>query len=168
MCFENESLTKTISIFLLLALNQVSSDSSLEYLDVLEGFMELDDDLVIKRIEWIFGYPQPTVSKTVNGVDHYGSYHQQSLDTTHISLQTSTYYQGCNGFLNLLLQNRRQYETQCMVQLRSVLEIMTKQPAFFDYIVNLPAPTYTQTNFYDWFGPFIENFIIDSKNYRYL
>ncbi len=57
MCFENEELTKTISVFLLMALNQVNSDQSLEYLDVLQGFMQLQDDLVIKRIEWIFGYP---------------------------------------------------------------------------------------------------------------
>ena len=55
-----------------------------------------------------------------------------------------------------------------MVQLKTVLEIMNTQPVFFDFIIKLPAPTYMQTNFYEWFGPFIEHFLVDSKNYRYL
>ena len=45
---------------------------------------------------------------------------------------------------------------------------MNKQPAFFDYILSLPAPTYMYTNFYEWFGPFIENFLEKAKTYNYL
>jgi len=53
----------------------------------------------------------------------------------------------------------------CLVCLRQVLILSELSPIVFEYLINLPPPSYNYAKFSDWMRPFIENYIAESKRY---
>ena len=165
--YENESFSYTLAEILLKGINRCNYDDVKPYLEAMSYFVTVGDFLQQKRIEWIFGYPQPIVNSMTYGSDSFGIYGNTSLEDLVVSYETPLSVENSTSVLNLILQNRKKFENLCIVCVRQLLLIMDVNYPVFQYVISLPPPSYNCAKFTDWIPAFIDYFLIEAKKYSY-
>ena len=78
-----------------------------------------------------------------------------------ISDEYCTFKTGCfkgvtNGYLGQLMQSKGRMDTQCIMGLRTLIEMMLEDEDIAEFIFAQPAPTLQSSRFTDWFYPYAE------------
>ena len=165
--FENEQFSSQMATLILRGLNKASYDEARPYLEAMTYFLNIRDDLQIKRIEWIIGYPQPLIQPARQGGVSFGMFGNNSIDEVVYVYGPTLIVEGCNSVLDIILTNRRRLENMCAVCLRQLLLLCDLNPTVFEYVASLPAPSYNYAKFTDWIRAFLEGYIADAKKYYY-
>lgn len=155
--YENRDFCYQIAHILLRGLNRVNYDESKPYLEVIYYFLSIPDSLLYMRIEWILGFPHPTLNKFDTFAMTY------SLDEQTIDYKSTLLGDAGTSYLNVLFQNRRKWENLCMVCLHKFLILLNTSPAILDYVLYLPPPCPLYAKYTDWMKPFIKNYLNDCK-----
>jgi len=167
LSFENEAFSASLAGLILKGLNRASYDDAKPYLEALTYFLNINDYVQNKRIEWILGFPQPALTVTRHELDSYGLYGNSSLDDVIINYDTTIHSDGCTSVINLILQNRKKQENLAIMCLRQILILANTNISVFEYIFSLPPPSYNYAKFTDWILPFIEYYLAEAKRYYY-
>lgn len=155
--YENRDFCGQIAVILLRGLNRVNYEDSKPYLEVIYYFLSIPDSLLRLRVEWLLGFPQPSLNKFDTFALTY------ALDEVNVDYKSSLNVDCGTSYLNVLLQNRRKWENLCMVCLNKFLMLMYRCPEIFDYVMYLPPPSALYAKYTDWFKPFITTFLAESK-----
>jgi len=107
--------------------------------------MKIKDSLKKQRLEWIFGIPQ-VVSK-INyrmGGGKRMQYGSEACDM--ISDEYYTFKSGCfkgvtNAYLGQIMQQKGRIDTQCILSIRALVEMMLEDDEVAWYVFNQPSPT---------------------------
>lgn len=165
--FENEGFSSQLAVMILKGLNKANFEEARPFLEAMTYFLNINDSLQPKRVEWVLGFPQPIQQSTRNGQESFGMYGNNSIDDVVYNYDSTLGVEHGTSVLNLILQNRKRLENLCLVCLRQVLILCDLSPTVFEYFISLPPPSYNYANFSDWIRPFIENYIADAKRYYY-
>ena len=166
-CFENESFSYCIAEILLKGINRCNYEEVKPYLEAMSYFVSIADFLQPKRLEWIFGYPQPIVSTARSGADNFGTFGNSSIEELVVSYETPLALENTTSILNLILQGRKKFDNLCMVCIRQIIMLLNENNTIFQYITSLPPPSYNYAKFTDWITPFIDYFLADAKRFSY-
>ena len=165
--FEMEDFSYSLALMILRGLNKANFDEAKPYLEAMTYFLNINDSLQRRRIEWMLGFPQPVSQPIRNAPDSFGMYGNTAIDEVVYNYETTVNLSEGTSVLNLIIQNRRRLENLCLVCLRQVLILCELNPVVFEYFASLPPPSYNYAKFSDWMRPFIENYIADAKRYYY-
>ena len=166
--FENEGFSNQLAVLILKGLCKSNHEEARPFLEALTYFLNINDSLQPKRIEWILGFPQPLIHSIRNGQDSFGMYGNNAIDDLIYTYESPLPLEsGSTSLLNLTLQNRRKLENLCLACLRQILILCEINPRVFEYFISLPAPSYQYAKFTDWIRPFLDSFIADAKRYYY-
>ena len=165
--FENEGYSYSIADILLRGINKTSFDESRPYLETMTYFLNTIDFLQIKRAEWLLGFPQPTVTTSLNSYDSFGVYGNTSIEDSIVTYESPLNIDGVSSIINYMLHNRKRLENIALICLRHILLLMDINQSVFEYIIFLPPPSYNYAKFTDWIMPFLDHYFAESKKYAY-
>ena len=167
LSFENDGFSYQMAVLILRGLNKSNFDEARPFLEAMAYFLNINDYLQTKRIEWVLGFPQPIAQTIRDGPDSFGMFGNNSIDDLVYNYESTIPLENGTSVLNLILINRKRLENLCLVCLRQVLFLCDINSNVFEFFINLPAPSYNLAKFSDWIRPFIENYISDAKRYYY-
>jgi len=165
--FENEVFCYHITDIILKGVNKASFDDSKSYLEAMVYFLNILDFLQIKRIEWVLGFPQPTITTATNALDSFGVYGNSSIEDFVVTYETPLTIEGGTSIINYMLQNRRRLENITLICLKNLLTLANINQAVFEYILFLPPPSNNFAKFTDWIPLFFDFYYAESKKYSY-
>lgn len=166
LAWENEKFSMIVSTLILKGLYKVMFDEARPYCEAFTILLNLKDSLQEKRIQWLLGYPQCTMTCSSNGFDNFGLYGQNNLDDFHLCFASQLTVDNSMTVLEVLGHNINRVESVCCLVLKHVLLLAYMNENIFEYIAKLPPPCYLCAKYCDWFKPFLEKYGLDlNKNY---
>mmetsp|Transcript_29239 Transcript_29239/g.26656 ORF Transcript_29239/g.26656 Transcript_29239/m.26656 type:complete len:296 (+) Transcript_29239:2057-2944(+) len=165
--FDNEHFSYVMATIILRGINRSNYEDAKPYLEAMAYFFGIGDYIQPRRIEWLLGYPQPQVNTLRNEPPSFGMYGNSAIDDTVINYESTLLLESNSSIINLMLHNRRRLENLCLACLKQLLITADMNPAVFEYIYNLPPPSYNYAKFTDWILPFIEYYLAEAKRYSY-
>lgn len=120
--------------------------------------MLVKDNLVNKRLQWIFGVPQ--YIQTVNEFSI-----KNSLITQTISYVSTLYFAvpSCKSILELLFSQRKSPDNFSVSGVNTLLSLITSSEEVLRYVLELPPPSnslnnsgYVYASYIDWIDKFID------------
>lgn len=165
--FENEMFSYSIADMILRGVNRTSFDDCKPYLEAMVYFLNIVDFLQIKRVEWVLGFPQPTVTTALNSQDSFGVYGNTSIEDAVITYESPLNIEGSTSVINYMLQNRRRLENITLICLKQLLLLADINQSVFEYLLFLPPPSCNYAKFTDWVMPFLDYYFAEAKKYAY-
>ena len=158
LCYESEKFSRQLAKFLLNGIIQAESKKIIPCITVLKCILGISDSLQKKRFEWLLGVctlRQKSIEKPID-LMHFGLGIMDNIsDSAYEYPSTLLNSVSNNSLLNLLLISRKRYD---IYPIRGILELMLQNEAAFDYITNLPPPSYEFAKYVDWIKPCLDNF----------
>lgn len=167
LSFDNFQYSNSLCNIILQGMSKATtSDEYKPYIESITALLNIQDDLQMKRIEWLLGYPQPAkVMGHRGGADSFGLYGNTSLEDNTITYESTA--DGENSMITVMLQNRKRFENITLTCLKQLMLLAEVNPVVFEYIFTLPPPSYMYAKFIDWMPGFIDYYIADAKKYYY-
>ena len=144
-------------------------EDSLPFLELMEELLNFKDNMMPSKLEWLIGYPVAQVTSNEDKMDHFGTYGSNNLDEAYLSFfPPSLNLRGAaHPAMELILTNRRQNEELSMSILHAILKVAKGNESVFEYLSNLPPPTYVSANIFDWVPKFMAYFEKEMNKYVY-
>jgi hypothetical protein len=148
LCYDSVKFSKMIAKTLLKAINEYSKVAVVPYFSLLTEIFMIKDSLEDLRLEWLFGIPYPCKLKVQNEELKFGlSIIDNIGEDVNDYISPLTYNMKYKSLLTLLWKHRMLYE---IYPLKCLLEVTTKNPKVFNYVVSLPPPSYQYAKYSDW------------------
>jgi len=160
LCYENKEYSKMLARMLIKAVNEDPNIDMISYFAVLKGVLTIEDTLQEKRLEWLFGIPQPLkgiAQLSANSKPHeqfkYGLSLVDSVkDDIFEYISPLNYNNRYESLLALLWKHRKTFEIQ---PIKCLLDLMCSSTRIFNYVTSLPSPSYQYAKYTDWIKPIV-------------
>jgi hypothetical protein len=165
MCKSNRKLSRKVSKVFIKAINGSQPDTLKAYLKALKPFLRLDDEFKLLKLEWIFGFSQIGLRKNYNQEKY--KYGLELVDR--INEEANTYMtplsSGANddSLFSQLLKCKGKQDTSCILCLKEMLSLMSKDDDICRFVYTTTPPTYQYSRFTDWFRIYLENQHTDTE-----
>ena len=166
MCRDDAKLTRKVSKVFLRAIEASHQATVRGYLKALKPFLLADDSLKQQKLEWIFGIPEVCSRKMYGaarckyGVELVDRINEESVKFSSPILFAAA---GDDALLAQIVKCKGRMDLPCISCLKELLSLMRKDAAIARYVYHLPPHSYQGARFTDWFRPYIEEQLHDSK-----
>jgi len=167
LSFDNETFSFYLADIVLRGLNKASYEDTKPYLEAIVYFLNIPDFVQPKRMEWVLGFPQPTVTTALNSLDSFGIYGNLNLDDSVITYESPLNIEGAHSLINYMLQHRKRLENNTLLSLNKLLTLADISAPIFEYLLYLPPPSYNYSKWTDWIMPFLDYYFAEAKKYSY-
>jgi len=159
ICKDNEKQSRDIAKMLVKTIAAPGSKGKENYFVAMKPFLRIDDGLKMKRLEWVFGFPQIYCRQHYNsGEFQYGKEFIYDIADSTVKykcpLITSEYKM---GLLNQLFEARKYDYGLAITALVELLDLMTNDDDIGKFFYNTPPPNCMYASYVDWIPHFIEN-----------
>ena len=162
ICYDREDHSRFIAKTILMGINRTSTQNFTTYFTVLNELFALPDTLQHQRLEWIFGIP--ILSRKFTQLKAKEQPHTQLkiglelIDnlkkTVHEFPSPLAYKSRYESYLNFIWYNKKKLDITAAALL---ILSMAQLPNVFQYVINLPPPSYRFSKYIDWVRIRLEN-----------
>jgi hypothetical protein len=163
ICYDREDSSCSIAKTILRAINWTPTQNFTTYFIIINELFGLTDGLQYQRLEWIFGIPMLSKKFTQREVQEK-PYKQLMIglelignlkNTVHEFPSPLAYKSAYDSYLNFIWDNKKKLDITAAALL--VLS-MVEHPHVFQYVINLPPPSYRFSKYIDWVRMRLENY----------
>ena len=86
----------------------------------------------------------------------YGAEACELVSDDYITFKTGCFKGIANGFLGQIMQQKGRMDTQCLLMLSTLIEIMLENDEIAEYVYNLPSPTMQGARYTDFFFTYFD------------
>jgi hypothetical protein len=163
ICYESMKYSKIVAKAVLKGISQDLNQNMSTYFEVIRQILSLEDSLQKIRMEWLLGVSTMTKGftqliakeKPFEQLKFGLSLITSIRDNVHEYPSPLAYKAPYDSLLNLLWNHRKSFD---IAPISFILSMMLKIPAVFQYITQLPPPTYQYAKYSDWFKSFVQNY----------
>ncbi|CAD8179644.1 unnamed protein product [Paramecium octaurelia] len=172
LSYKNKYFSEIISGCIMRGMSNGEVDEFKNYLQVAQSFLLIDDNLQIERLEWLIGIPSSKQKEStkiydnqLNEIPSFGLFGLSSLEEDYWTFASPLGWSNCLFDYFCSHRGIKNYDTQCLLILKCLLQISIQNQTCFNYISNLPCVNYQYKYNEDIFKTFLDIYILDTKRF---
>ncbi|CAD8119650.1 unnamed protein product [Paramecium sonneborni] len=172
LSYKNRYFSEIISGCIMRGLVNTDIDECKNYLQVAKSFLLIEDYLQIERLEWLVGIPSSKQKESsriydnqLNDLPQFGLYGLQSLDDDYWSFSSPLGWSHCLFDYFCTHRTVKNFDNQCLLTLKCLLQLSVENQTCFNYIANLPCVNYLYKHNDEIFKAFLDIYIQDTKRF---